>query len=101
MFLPRLASHAFLIVSEEIHLLALLTPGGFFDAVNKMNAPAERMDIPTDVDTVTYANADLTDTMKVFEQYGIRFLTPDEINAEMPQYPVRNNAPDSRETALM
>lgn len=24
---------------------------------------------------ITYANADLTDTMKVFEQYGIRFLT--------------------------
>ena len=47
------------------------------------------MEVPTDLDTVTYANADLTDTMKVFEQYGIRFLTPDEIHAEMPQYPVR------------
>jgi hypothetical protein len=45
------------------------------------------MDVPTDVDTVTYANADLTDTIKVFEQYGIRFLTTDEVRKEMPQYP--------------
>ena len=65
-----------------------------------MNAPAARMDIPTDVDTVTYANADLTATVKVFEQYGIRLLTPDEIHAELSQYAVRDDAPGSRETAL-
>jgi hypothetical protein len=57
-----------------------------------MNAPAERMEIPTDANTVTYANADLTDTMKVFEQHGVRFLTPDEIHAEMPQYTIRVDA---------
>jgi hypothetical protein len=37
---------------------------------------------------VTYANADLTETIKVFEQYGVRLLSPDEIRAEMPQYPL-------------
>jgi hypothetical protein len=41
-----------------------------------------------DVDTVTYANADLTETFKVFERQGIRFLTADEIRTEMPQYPL-------------
>ena len=45
------------------------------------------MEVPTDDDTMTYANADLTDTIKVFEQYGVRFLTADEIRAEMPEYP--------------
>jgi hypothetical protein len=53
-----------------------------------MNAPAERMEVPTEVDTVTYATADLTQTIKVFEQHGIRFLTAEEIHREMPQYPL-------------
>ena len=37
---------------------------------------------------VTYANADLTDTIKVFEEYGLRLLTADEIHAEMREYPL-------------
>ena len=41
-----------------------------------MSAPAERMEVPTDADTVTYANADLTETIKVFPRYGVRLLTP-------------------------
>ena len=35
------------------------------------------------VDSVTYAKADLADTVKVLEQYGVRLLTA----AEMPEYP--------------
>jgi glyoxylate utilization-related uncharacterized protein len=89
MYLPRRKPHAFVITSDEAHLIFTITPGGFFDAISKMNAPAERMEVPTDGDTVTYATADLTNTMKVFEEYGIRLLTPDEIHAEMPQYPER------------
>ena len=54
-----------------------------------MNAPAERMDLPTSVDIVTYANADLTETIKVHEQYGVQLLTPDEIRQEMPAYPLQ------------
>jgi glyoxylate utilization-related uncharacterized protein len=100
LFLPRRKPHAFLIASEEVHLFAFITPGGFFDAINKMNAPAGRIDIPSDGDTVTYANADLTETMKVFEQYGVRFLTSDEIQAEMPQYPVPVDPQASLETAI-
>jgi uncharacterized cupin superfamily protein len=88
MFLPRRTPHAFLVASEEAHMILLVVPGGFLDAINKMNAPAERMEAPTDADTATYANADLTETIKVFEQRGIRFLTAEEIRAEMPQYPL-------------
>jgi hypothetical protein len=55
--------------------------------INKMNAPAERMVIPNDTDTVTYENTDLTETIKVFKRYGIRFLTAEEIRTEMPEYP--------------
>jgi hypothetical protein len=58
------------------------------EAVGKMNVPAERMEVPKDADTVTYANADMTETIKVFERYGLRFLTADEIRGEMPEYPL-------------
>jgi mannose-6-phosphate isomerase-like protein (cupin superfamily) len=87
MFLPRRKPHAFLVTSEEVHYIALLVPGGFLDAVNKIGAPAEQMDVPTGPDTVTYANADLTDTIKLFAQYGFRLLTPNEIRTAMPEYP--------------
>src|SRR5262249_44991594 len=88
-FLPNRIPHAWLITSEEAHTILLVTPGGFTDAFNKMGAPAERMEVPTDRDIVTYANADLSETIKVFEQYGARFLTVDEIRREMPEYPVK------------
>jgi len=55
-----------------------------------MSAPAERMEVPTDADTVTYANADLTETIKVHEEYGVRLLTPEEIRIEMPEYPLQS-----------
>ena len=88
MFLPRRTPHAFLIASEEAHVILLVVPGGFLDAINKMNVPAARMEVPTDVDTVTYATGNLTETIKVFEQYGARFPTADEIRTEMPQFPL-------------
>ena len=86
MFLPRMKPHAFLLTSEEVQVVLFTTPGGFLDAINKMNAPADRMELPTDADSVTYASADLMETIKVFEQSGARFLTPEEIRAEMPEY---------------
>jgi hypothetical protein len=54
-----------------------------------MNAPALQLELPSDKYIETYANVDLTETMKVFEQYGLKFLNPEEIRAVMPEYPVR------------
>ena len=88
MFLPCHVPHGFLVTSEEAHQMLFTAPGGFLDAINKMNVPAERMEVPTEADAVTYAEADLTDTIRVFDQYGIRFLTADEIHTQMPQYPL-------------
>jgi quercetin dioxygenase-like cupin family protein len=85
-FLPKGKPHAFLIQSAEINVLVLMTPGGFLNAVNKMNAPAEKMELPSD-DALTYATADLTETMKIFEKYGVRLLSPEEIAQQMPQFP--------------
>jgi quercetin dioxygenase-like cupin family protein len=87
-FLPRRTPHAWLITSEQAHVILLVVPGGFLDAINQMNAPAKRMEVPGDGETETYATADLTETIKVFEQRGIRFLTPEETRTAMPQYPL-------------
>ncbi|WP_213805350.1 cupin domain-containing protein [Granulicella sp. dw_53] len=87
-FLPRQKPHAFLVASDEIHMMDTLTPGGFFEAISKTNVPAERMEVPTDAESAAFGSPDLAETMKVFEENGIRFLTPDEIRKEMPQYPL-------------
>jgi quercetin dioxygenase-like cupin family protein len=85
-FLPRQVPHAYLIQSEDCHVLALITPGGFINAVNKMNAPARTMDIPSDMET--YATADLAATVAIFTQYGVRMLSPEEIAQHLPAYPL-------------
>ncbi len=87
-FLPRAVPHAFLIESKEIDIIALISPGGFFDVINEMHVPAKRMALPTDTETPTYATVDLTQTIKLLEQGGVRLLTPDEIHNHMPQYPL-------------
>jgi mannose-6-phosphate isomerase-like protein (cupin superfamily) len=88
MFLPRLKPHAFLVTAQETHGILLIVPGSFHGALNKMNLPALRMEVPAHADKETYANADLSETIKTFEQIGIRFLSPDEIHMAMPQYPL-------------
>jgi len=44
------------------------------------------MEVPNDADVIRYATADLTETIKVFDQYGIRLLTENEIRTQLPEY---------------
>jgi mannose-6-phosphate isomerase-like protein (cupin superfamily) len=84
-FLPARKPHAFKIYSPEIRMLVLITPGGFLRAINSMAMPAEKLEIPWD-ETLTYATANLEETIKVFERYGVRLLSPEEVAQQMPQY---------------
>jgi quercetin dioxygenase-like cupin family protein len=52
-FLPKQGPHAYLIQFGECQVLALMTPGGFLNAINKMNAPARAMEIPHDAESPT------------------------------------------------
>jgi quercetin dioxygenase-like cupin family protein len=85
-FLPKLKAHAFRIQSSEVHMLVLMTPGGFMNASAMMAIPAQSLDIPPD-DGITYATVDLGETIRVFEEYGVRFLAPDEVALELPAFP--------------
>ena len=87
MFLPKGKPHAFLVQSDEVHVITVITPAGFFNAVNKMNEPAQKMAIPPD-DVLTYANMDLTKTMEIFEKYGVHILSPEEFVEQMPEFPL-------------
>ena len=87
-FLPRRIPHAWLITSDDVNTITVVTPAGFADAIWNMSFPAERMEVPNGADIATYANADLTETIKIHEQYGVRLLSPDEIRAQMPGFPL-------------
>jgi len=89
-FLPLGRPHAYIIRSPEIRMLTFITPGGFMKVVAPMSAPAEKMEIPSD--SLTYATANLEETMKIFMKHGLRFLSPDEIARQMPAFPLRSAA---------
>jgi mannose-6-phosphate isomerase-like protein (cupin superfamily) len=86
-FLPLGRPHAFIIRSPEIRMLTLITPGGFMRVVAPMATPAVKMEIPSDA--VTYATADLQETIKIFMKHGVCFLSPAEIAHKMPAFPSR------------
>ena len=59
------------------------------EAERLADSPASRRAVIAQLDNAARkgkANADLTETIKMFEQYGLRFLTADEIRTVMPQY---------------
>jgi hypothetical protein len=43
------------------------------------------LEIPSD--SVTYATADLEETIEILLKHGVRFLSPEEIADEMPAFP--------------
>lgn len=85
MFLLLGRPHAYIIQSPEIRMLTLITPGGFMKVVAPMSAPAEKMEIPSD--SVTYATADVEETLKIFMKHGRCFLSAEEITRLMPAFP--------------
>jgi quercetin dioxygenase-like cupin family protein len=87
LFLPKGVPHAVHFKSPVVKVLVLITPGGFYSAVNEMNAPAQKMEIPAD-EVFTYATMDLTKTIEIFEKYGIHILSSEEIAQQMPQFPL-------------
>jgi mannose-6-phosphate isomerase-like protein (cupin superfamily) len=84
-FMPRFKPHAFVIRSTRLRVLTLFAPGGLEGAFQKMSQPAESLEIPKGMET--YSTADLTKTVELLSQYGIRILSHDEIAEQLPLYP--------------
>ena len=85
-FLPRLKPHAFIIRSPKLRVLALFTPGGIEAAFRSMASPAQSLDLPTGM--TTYSQSDLTHTISVLHDYGVSLLSPDEIENQLPLFPI-------------
>ena len=81
-FYPKAFPQAYLVQTYECHVLALMTSGGFLNAISKMNVPARKMEISFDMET--YATADLTATLAILTKYGVRMLSPDEVATPWP-----------------
>jgi len=84
-FLPRFRPHGFVIGSPRLRVLALFAPAGLKEAFYRVSAPAKSLDVLAGA--VTYSTADLQQTAERFSQYGVHFLSPDEIAGQMPLYP--------------
>lgn len=84
-FMPRSKPHGFAIRSSRLRVLTLFSPGGLEQAFKTMTQPAERLEVPEGMET--YSTADLTRTVEILSQYGIRILTPEEIAEQLPLYP--------------
>ena len=84
-FLPKLTPHAFVIRSPRLRLLLIITPGGLEGAFRGMASPAQNLELP--IGMPSYSTADLRRTVQIFEDYGVRLLSPDEIAEQLPLYP--------------
>jgi quercetin dioxygenase-like cupin family protein len=84
-FCPKLRPHAFLIRSPRLRLLILVTPGALGEAFRSESVPAQNLDVPAKAPT--YSTTDAQRTAQRFSEFGVRFLTPDEIADQLPLYP--------------
>jgi mannose-6-phosphate isomerase-like protein (cupin superfamily) len=84
-FLPKLKPHAFVIRSARLRLLLIITPGGLERAFHSVASPAQSLELP--IGMPTYLTADLQQTAQRFHEYGVRFLSADEVASELPLYP--------------
>jgi quercetin dioxygenase-like cupin family protein len=83
-FLPRLKPHAFAIRSPRLRLLTVFTPGGLEDVFRSASVPAQSLDFPAEA--ITYSTGDPKELAQRLADYGVRLLTPDEIERQMPSY---------------
>ena len=84
LFLPRLKPHTFIIRSPRLRTLLLFMPSGLEECFRARSSPAERLELPSEA--MTYSTSDLEATIRAFEEYGARFLSPDEVAEQMPLY---------------
>jgi len=83
-FLPRLKPHAFIIRSPELRMLALFSPGGIEEAFRVGNAPAKHLGLPENA--ITDSTVDIEETARRMSGRGVRLLTLDEIENQLPSY---------------
>ena len=59
-------------------------PGGLEECFHARGSRAEKLELPSEA--VTYSTSDLEPIIRAFEEYGARFLSPDQVAEQMPLY---------------
>ena len=77
--LPRDLAHSFVIDSEQVRMLILLTPAGFEGWFKEFGVPAPAMTLPPQVE-VPYS--DIQRMLEAGPRYGIEFVPPERSGAD-------------------
>ena len=72
--LPRQVAHSFVIDSEQVRMLILLTPAGFEGWFKEFGVPAPAMTLPPQIE-VPYS--DIQRMLEAGPRYGIEFVKPE------------------------
>jgi quercetin dioxygenase-like cupin family protein len=81
-YLPKLVPHTFTILTPLLRFLILMSPGGLEGYFRDMSEPAGSLSLPEHA--VNYGAVDMDHATRTGKEYGISFLTPDEIRQQMP-----------------
>ncbi len=83
-FFPRGTPHGFVIRSQQLRVLGLISPAGFEKYFRAMSSPAEKLDLPPDA--ITYSQEAPEQAVRMAAEFGLRFLSPEEIAEQMPAF---------------
>lgn len=65
-------------------MLILTQPAGLEGYFRAMSSPAKKLELPPR--EFTYSTSDLEHAVRIGEEYGIRFLSPDQTAEQLPLY---------------
>jgi mannose-6-phosphate isomerase-like protein (cupin superfamily) len=81
-YFPKFIPHTFRILTPQLRMLIWMSPGGFEGYFRDMSDPARSLDLPEHA--VNYGEVDREHAIRKGRERGISFLTPEEIQQQMP-----------------
>jgi quercetin dioxygenase-like cupin family protein len=81
-YLPKFIPHTFRIITPQLRMLILMSPGGLEGYFREMSEPARSLGLPEH--QANYGQVDMDHALHAGKQHGISFLSPEEIRQQMP-----------------
>ena len=81
-YIPKFIPHTFTILTPQLRMLILLSPGGFEEYFRDLSEPAGSLNFPEHA--VNYGAVDMDHAIRKGKEHGISFLSPEEIRQQMP-----------------
>jgi hypothetical protein len=81
-YLPKFIPHTFRIITPQLRMLILMSPGGLEGYFREMSEPARSLGLPEH--QANYSQVEMDHALHAGKQHGISFLSPEEIRQQMP-----------------